>query len=50
VRTLLDDGITVGLGTDISGGYSPSVLEAARQACLVSRLLSQREEDPKKSL
>ncbi|GLI79228.1 hypothetical protein PoHVEF18_007556 [Penicillium ochrochloron] len=39
VRTLLDEGITVGLGTDVSGGYSPSILEAARQACLVSRLL-----------
>jgi guanine deaminase len=36
---LLDEGITVGLGTDVSGGYSPSILEAARQACLVSRLL-----------
>lgn len=41
VRTLLDEGITVGLGTDVSGGYSPSILEAARQACLVSRLLGQ---------
>ncbi|KAI9757783.1 MAG: hypothetical protein M4579_003319 [Chaenotheca gracillima] len=37
VRRLLDEGITVGLGTDVSGGWSPSVLEAARQACLVSR-------------
>lgn len=40
VRTLLDDGITVGLGTDVSGGYSPSILESTRQACLVSRLIS----------
>ncbi|KAL4902731.1 hypothetical protein BDW74DRAFT_157465 [Aspergillus multicolor] len=39
VRNLLDQGITVGLGTDVSGGYSPSILEAVRQACLVSRLL-----------
>ncbi|KAL4976050.1 hypothetical protein BDW66DRAFT_159982 [Aspergillus desertorum] len=39
VRDLLDKGITVGLGTDVSGGYSPSILEAVRQACLVSRLL-----------
>ncbi|KAF7714902.1 Guanine deaminase [Penicillium ucsense] len=39
VRTFLDDGIKVGLGTDVSGGYSPSILEAVRQACLVSRLL-----------
>ncbi|GFF36728.1 probable guanine deaminase [Aspergillus udagawae] len=39
VRVMLDEGLTVGLGTDVSGGYSPSILEAARQACLVSRLL-----------
>ena len=37
VRTLLDEGLTVGLGTDVSGGYSPSILEEARQAVLVSR-------------
>lgn len=52
VRTLLDEGVTVGLGTDVSGGYNPSVLEAARQAFLVSRLLQyaaefqERNEDP----
>jgi guanine deaminase len=37
VRAMLDQGIEVGLGTDVSGGYSLSVLEAVRQACLVSR-------------
>ncbi|KAL5614327.1 hypothetical protein BROUX41_004433 [Berkeleyomyces rouxiae] len=37
VRWLWDRGIDVGLGTDVSGGYSPSILEAARQAALVSR-------------
>jgi guanine deaminase len=37
LRWLLDKGIVCGLGTDMSGGYSPSVLEAARQAALVSR-------------
>ncbi len=37
VRWLLSRGIEVGLGTDMSGGYSPSVLEAARLASLVSR-------------
>ncbi|KAH6634614.1 hypothetical protein B0J18DRAFT_360554 [Chaetomium sp. MPI-SDFR-AT-0129] len=36
-RQFLDRGIACGLGTDMSGGYSPSVLEAARQAALVSR-------------
>lgn len=37
VRWMWDKGIEVGLGTDVSGGYSPSILEAARQAALVSR-------------
>ncbi|KAJ0163565.1 putative guanine deaminase [Colletotrichum tanaceti] len=37
VRWLWDMGIDVGLGTDMSGGYSPSILDAARQAALVSR-------------
>ncbi|KAK8868223.1 guanine deaminase [Apiospora arundinis] len=40
VRWLLDRGVDVGLGTDVSGGYSSSVLEAARLACLVSRHLA----------
>ncbi|KAI5926678.1 hypothetical protein F4810DRAFT_653066 [Camillea tinctor] len=40
VRWLLEKGIDVGLGTDMSGGYSPSVLEAARLACLVSNHLA----------
>ncbi|KAG0650515.1 putative guanine deaminase [Hyphodiscus hymeniophilus] len=37
VRWLLEKGIEIGLGTDMSGGYSPSILEAVRQASLVSR-------------
>ena len=32
-------GLRVGLGTDISGGYSPSMYENIRQAVVVSRLL-----------
>ncbi|RPB10017.1 Metallo-dependent hydrolase [Morchella conica CCBAS932] len=43
VRRLLDEGIVVGLGTDVSGGYSPSVLEAARQATMTSRFVSLTE-------
>ncbi|PWY75531.1 chlorohydrolase [Aspergillus heteromorphus CBS 117.55] len=39
VRRTLRAGIPVGLGTDVSGGYAVSMLEAVRQACLVSRLL-----------
>ncbi|KAI1376234.1 guanine deaminase [Hypoxylon crocopeplum] len=40
VRWLLEKGVAVGLGTDMSGGYSPSILEAARQAALVSNHLA----------
>ncbi|KAI1757270.1 guanine deaminase [Xylaria castorea] len=43
VRWLLGKGIQVGLGTDMSGGYSPSILEAARQAKLVSNHLAALE-------
>lgn len=45
VRWLLDAGITVGLGTDMSGGYSPSILEAVRQAGLVSRHVAMGGDD-----
>lgn len=45
VRWLLDAGIDVGLGTDVSGGYSPSILEAVRQALLVSRHVAMAEKD-----
>jgi guanine deaminase len=37
VRKLLDRGVDVGLGTDVSGGYHPSILDSVRHACLVSR-------------
>lgn len=40
VRTLLNEGHTIGLGTDVSGGFHPSILENARQAIWVSRHLS----------
>lgn len=46
VRRLLDRGIPVGLGTDVSGGYSPSVLEAARFATLVSNHLAMPPSPP----
>ena len=39
VQRFSKQGIHVGLGTDISGGYSPSMYENIRQAVLVSRLL-----------
>ncbi|KAJ0410986.1 hypothetical protein ATCC90586_007140 [Pythium insidiosum] len=40
VRRLLEEGIKVGLGTDVSGGYSPSMLDAIRQAVMASKLVS----------
>lgn len=40
VRKLLSKGVKVGMGTDVAGGYSPSILENIRQAFLVSRTLS----------
>ncbi|XP_050413739.1 guanine deaminase [Patella vulgata] len=35
-RTLLDKNIKIGLGTDIAGGYSPSMLNAIRQTIQIS--------------
>jgi guanine deaminase len=39
LRRLLQQGVHVGLGTDIAGGASPSILENARHAVIASRLL-----------
>jgi guanine deaminase len=48
VRKLLQKGIDIGLGTDMSGGYSPSILEAVRQALLVSRHVAMEGGDESK--
>ncbi|KIH88859.1 guanine deaminase [Sporothrix brasiliensis 5110] len=48
VRWLLERGIEVGLGTDMSGGYSPSILEAARLASMVSRHVAMGGDDAAK--
>ncbi|KAF2748025.1 guanine deaminase [Sporormia fimetaria CBS 119925] len=37
IREYLDMGLTIGLGTDVSGGFSPSILEECRQAIWTSR-------------
>lgn len=39
VRGMLDEGLRIGLGTDVSGGPSPSMLESARMAVTASRVL-----------
>ena len=49
VRTLLDEGVKVGLGTDVSGGCSSSVLVAAREAAMVSRTLAAVESQQQRS-
>ncbi|XP_045594136.1 uncharacterized protein [Procambarus clarkii] len=46
IRRLLNHGLKVGLGTDCSGGYSSSVLDALRQALQVSNVLAlDRDQD-----
>lgn len=39
VKQLVKRGITVALGTDVAGGYSPSMLNAMRSAVLASKTL-----------
>jgi guanine deaminase len=39
LQSMLRRGVHVGLGTDIAGGASPSILENARQAVIASRTL-----------
>jgi guanine deaminase len=40
VRRLVTEGVAMGLGTDISGGASPSLLHTAHEAVTMSRLLN----------
>ncbi|CEM07623.1 unnamed protein product [Vitrella brassicaformis CCMP3155] len=40
VRSLLRSGVRVGLGTDVAGGYSPSMINAMQHAVTASRALS----------
>ncbi|EPQ58278.1 guanine deaminase [Gloeophyllum trabeum ATCC 11539] len=40
VGELLDRGIKVGLGTDVSGGFSPSILAAIQHASIASKVVS----------
>jgi guanine deaminase len=48
-RQLLERGNLVGLGTDVAGGYSPSMWNSCRMAVIASRALEQQqkgEEEP----
>lgn len=40
VGKLIDRGIKVGLGTDVSGGFSPSILTAVQHASIASKVLA----------
>uniref|UniRef100_A0A8C0CCA8 Guanine deaminase n=1 Tax=Balaenoptera musculus TaxID=9771 RepID=A0A8C0CCA8_BALMU len=40
VPEVLKHGVKIGLGTDVAGGYSSSVLDAIRRAVMVSNMLS----------
>ena len=40
VRRMLREGVKVGLGTDVSGGYSCSMLDAIRHAITASKMVS----------
>ena len=41
LRAALEKGLRVGLGTDISGGHSPSIFDSCRSAVQVSRMLEE---------
>ncbi|KIY63053.1 guanine deaminase [Cylindrobasidium torrendii FP15055 ss-10] len=40
VGEYLDKGLKVGLGTDVSGGFSPSILDAIRNASIAAKVVS----------
>lgn len=50
VRWLLNSGINVSLGTDCSGGFTPSLLEVARHALLVSHHVVMQTHNDKEKL
>jgi guanine deaminase len=47
IRRLLKSGVKVGLGTDVSGGYSSSILEAMRHAFMMSKCVNMAQTDLK---
>ncbi|XP_045030070.1 guanine deaminase-like isoform X1 [Daphnia magna] len=50
VRRLMEKGLRVGLGTDVSGGFSSSILDAMRFAITVSNILSLSKSEDYKPL
>lgn len=48
VGMLLDHGVKVGLGTDVAGGYSPSILTEIQHASIAAKMLAIQAIDDKK--
>ncbi|KAI0005998.1 guanine deaminase [Russula compacta] len=46
VGELIDRGIKVGLGSDVSGGFSPSILTAIQHASIASKIVSMQAPAP----
>mmetsp|Transcript_29515 Transcript_29515/g.94772 ORF Transcript_29515/g.94772 Transcript_29515/m.94772 type:complete len:518 (-) Transcript_29515:1761-3314(-) len=44
VKQMLAEGVKVGLGTDVAGGYSASMLDCMRQAIIASKTVTAAEE------
>ncbi|CAG8567485.1 11014_t:CDS:2 [Acaulospora colombiana] len=49
VRQLLDEGIKVGLGTDVSGGFSKTILDSIRSASVAGKVTQMTAPKDKKS-
>jgi guanine deaminase len=47
-RELLNEGLTIGLGTDVSGGFTSSMLNETREAILMSRHVAMDDGDEAK--
>ncbi|KAJ3276935.1 hypothetical protein HK104_003559 [Borealophlyctis nickersoniae] len=45
VRRLFEEGVKVGLGTDVAGGYSSSIMDAMRQAVIASKVVYMNSRD-----
>ena len=47
LRKTVEKGVKVGLGTDVSGGYSPSIIETIRQSITASSVFHFQNSDDK---
>ncbi|KAG0163643.1 hypothetical protein DFQ28_011195 [Apophysomyces sp. BC1034] len=47
VRRFIDKGLKVGLGTDVAGGFSPSILDAVRSSFIASKTVKIMQQENK---